>query len=66
MRIGIDLDGVVADFTKGWTTHYNQEFGKSINDDPQTYFTEEVMSKLEDAAKKEFSYGGNEETKEEI
>ena len=41
-------------------------FGKSINDDPQTYFTEEVMSKLEDAAKKEFSYGGNEETKEEI
>ena len=41
-------------------------FGKSINDDPKTYFTEEVMSKLEDAAKKEFSYGGNEETKEEI
>ena len=36
-------------------------FGKSINDDPKTYFTEEVMSKLEDAAQKEFSYGGQEE-----
>ena len=35
MRIGIDLDGVVADFTKGWTTHYNQEFGKSINEEDE-------------------------------
>ena len=41
-------------------------FGKSINDNPETYFTKEVLDKLEIAAKKEFSYGGNEETKEEI
>ncbi len=28
MRIGIDLDGVVANFTKGWTTKYKEEFEK--------------------------------------
>ena len=32
-------------------------FGKQINEDPEKYFTEEIMSKLEDAAHKEFSYG---------
>ena len=32
-------------------------FGKSINDDPEKYFTEEVMNKLEECAKKEFTYG---------
>jgi len=41
-------------------------FGKSINDNPETYFTKEVLEKLEIAAQKEFSYGGNEETEEEI
>ena len=30
MRIGVDLDGVVADFTKGWTTQYALDFGKEI------------------------------------
>ena len=34
-------------------------FGKTINDDPQSYFTDEVMEKLEEAAMKEYSYGGN-------
>lgn len=27
MRLGIDLDGVVANFTKGWMDFYNAEFG---------------------------------------
>lgn len=27
MRLGIDLDGVVANFTKGWMEFYNQDFG---------------------------------------
>ena len=36
-------------------------FGKTINDDPQSYFTDEVMEKLEEAAMKEYSYGGNNE-----
>ena len=30
MRIGVDLDGVVANFTKGWTELYEKEFGKKI------------------------------------
>ncbi len=32
-------------------------FGKEINNNPTKYFTEDVMSQLEQAAKTEFSYG---------
>ena len=32
-------------------------FGKTINNDPEKYFTEEIMEKLEEAADKEFKYG---------
>jgi 5'(3')-deoxyribonucleotidase len=31
MRLGIDLDGVVADFTGGWVARYNQEYGTDID-----------------------------------
>ena len=30
MRLGIDLDGVVANFTKGWMGFYNEQFGTSL------------------------------------
>jgi hypothetical protein len=30
MRLGIDLDGVVADFSKGWIDLYNREFGTEL------------------------------------
>ena len=30
MRLGIDLDGVVADFNSGWIRRYNQEFGADV------------------------------------
>lgn len=30
MRLGIDLDGVVANFTKGWMDFYNRDFGTDL------------------------------------
>lgn len=30
MRLGIDLDGVVADFTSGWVQKYNDEFDAEL------------------------------------
>jgi len=32
-------------------------FGKNINEDPEKYYTKEVLEQLDQAAKKEFSYG---------
>ena len=33
MRLGIDLDGVVADFNAGWMELYNEEFGTNLTPD---------------------------------
>jgi 5'(3')-deoxyribonucleotidase len=33
MRLGIDLDGVVADFNSGWMDRYNEEFGTDLTED---------------------------------
>ena len=30
LRVGVDLDGVVADFVTGWITRYNTEFGARL------------------------------------
>lgn len=30
LRLGIDLDGVVADFNRGWTSAYNDTFGAEL------------------------------------
>jgi 5'(3')-deoxyribonucleotidase len=30
MRLGIDLDGVVANFIKGWMSFYNRDFGTGL------------------------------------
>ena len=35
----------------------SKQFGKTILNDPETYFTEEIMAKLEECAAKEFKYG---------
>ena len=37
-------------------------FGKSINNDPEKYFTEDIMAQLEEAAQREFMYGAGQET----
>jgi hypothetical protein len=36
-----------------------KQYGKTINNDPEKYFTEDVMKQLEDAVKKEFMYGND-------
>jgi len=36
-----------------------KQFGKSIMNDPEKYFTEEIMEKLEECAGKEFKYGSS-------
>ena len=33
MRLGIDLDGVVANFNMGWIERYNDEFGSDVSID---------------------------------
>ena len=33
MRLGIDLDGVVANFNKGWIDRYNSEFGTELHNE---------------------------------
>lgn len=36
LRLGIDLDGVVADFNTGWMTRYNAEQGTNLTPDQVT------------------------------
>ena len=38
----------------------SKQYSKTIQNDPEKYFTEEIMKQLDEAAKKEFSYGVNE------
>ena len=34
-----------------------KQFGKTINNDPEKYYTPEIMAQLNDFAKEKFSYG---------
>ena len=36
-------------------------FGKAINDDPEKYFTKEVLEKIDEHARQKFTYGSEEE-----
>jgi 5'(3')-deoxyribonucleotidase len=38
LRLGIDLDGVVADFNTGWMTRYNDEYGTNLTSDQVTHW----------------------------
>jgi 5'(3')-deoxyribonucleotidase len=33
LRLGIDMDGVVADFNSGWIERYNRDFGAALHPD---------------------------------
>ena len=37
-------------------------FGKNINDNPEKYFTKEVLDKIDEQAKRKFQYGSDEDT----
>jgi hypothetical protein len=32
-------------------------FGKNINDEPEKYFTKEILKQIDDATKRKFLYG---------
>ena len=34
-----------------------KQFGKTINNNPEKYFTEDIMKQLDECAMKEFKYG---------
>ena len=49
MRLGIDLDGVVANFTKGWMTFYNRDFGTDLKfEDSRNWGDLVVLTHFED------------------
>ena len=37
----------------------SKQFGKTILNDPETYFTDDIMKSIEEQAIKEFKYGNN-------
>ena len=39
----------------------SKTFGKTINNNPEKYFTEDIMKQLDECAEKEFKYGNQEE-----
>ena len=39
----------------------SKTFGKTINNNPEKYFTEDIMKQLDECAQKEFKYGNQEE-----
>jgi RecA/RadA recombinase len=54
------------DIIKKVSTRYelpdgSKVFGKAINNNPEKYFTEDIMAQLEEVAKKEFMYGAGQE-----
>lgn len=49
MRLGIDLDGVVADFNSGWISRYNRQYGAELpNDAVKTWDAIPSLTHFED------------------
>lgn len=52
LRLGIDLDGVVADFNEGWTRLYNAEFGADLHaDDVQMWDAPKLLTHFSSMSK---------------
>jgi uncharacterized HAD superfamily protein len=47
MRLGIDLDGVVADFTGGWIRYYDDHFGTALTTDLVTSWDAIVVASMD-------------------
>ena len=59
--------GEEAGICKKVSTRYempdgSKVFGKNINDNPEKYFTKEVLDKIDEQAKRKFQYGSDEDT----
>ena len=37
----------------------SKQYAKTINNDPEKYFTDDIMKQLEEAVKQEFKYGND-------
>jgi|TARA_B110000908_G_scaffold159413_1_gene201555 RecA/RadA recombinase len=60
----LDMAEAAGIFTKTSTrfeTPQGKVFGKTINDDPEKYFTKEILTKIDEYANKKFKYGSDEE-----
>ena len=44
----------------------SKTFGKTINNNPEKFFTEEIMTQLNDCANQEFKYGNQKEEVEQV
>ena len=53
--------GIFKKVSTRFETPQGKVFGKSINDDPEKYFTKEVLKQIDEYANKKFRYGSDEE-----
>ena len=53
--------GIFTKTSTRFETPQGKVFGKTINDDPEKYFTKEILTKIDEYANKKFRYGSDEE-----
>jgi hypothetical protein len=52
--------GVIKKVGNRYEIDGKKVYGKEVYSNPEKYFTEELMAKIDDAAQSEFTYGGGE------
>jgi|TARA_B110000196_G_scaffold81545_1_gene70251 RecA/RadA recombinase len=53
--------GIFKKVSTRFETPHGKVFGKSINDDPDKFFTKEILQQIDEYANKKFRYGSDEE-----